>query len=136
MAELIAGLTGWAPLSLRLILGLIFLIHGLPKLKDTAKAVEGFKHMRAPFAKIAAPYTAVAEFFGGIFLLLGLLTRVAAVALAIVMLGAIFTNKFRQRKKFKGGTELEWLLLAVLVALFFIGAGELSLDVLIGWGMG
>lgn len=133
MVELLAG---WAPLSLRLIIGLVFIIHGLPKLKDTAKTVEAFKHMGAPFAGIAAPYVAVAEFFGGTFLLLGLLTRVAAAALAIVMLGAIFTNKFRQRKKFKGGTELEWLLLAALVALFFIGAGELSLDMLIGWQLG
>ena len=73
-----------------------------------------------------------AEFFGGIALLLGLLTRPAAVVLAITMLVAIFVVHIGNGLFMSNnGYEFGLALLAISVALAFNGAGALSVDRLV-----
>src|SRR5208337_4541239 len=82
-----------APTILRLALGAVFFAHGAQKMLGWwggygfSATMHGFEHMGIPavFALLAI----VAEFCGGIGLILGLLSRVAAFGIACVMLVAI-----------------------------------------------
>lgn len=70
-----------------------------------------------------------AEFFGGLFILLGLLTRPAAVALSFTMLVAIFSVHFANGLFMaNNGYEFGLALLAASVSLAISGAGKFSLD--------
>jgi len=70
-----------------------------------------------------------AEFFGGIALLVGLLTRPAAVVLAITMLVAIISVHISNGLFMaNNGYEYALALLAASVSLMFSGAGKLSID--------
>ena len=72
------------------------------------------------------------EFFAGIALILGFLTRPAALGIALVMLGAAFTvhlpNGFFMDK---GGVEYAFVLFLVALFLLISGAGTISIDRLI-----
>lgn len=70
-----------------------------------------------------------AEFFGGLALILGLLTRPAAAALAFAMLVAIFSVHFENGLFMSNnGYEFGLALLAASVSLLFSGSGKISLD--------
>ena len=126
---------GWAPLAVRIPLGIIFVAHGAQKLfgwfggyglEGTAQWMDSIGLSPGlPLALLAGG----AEFFGGLALLLGLLVRPASVALAFTMLVAIFSVHFS--KGFflaNGGFEYGLALLATTVALAISGGGRLSLD--------
>jgi putative oxidoreductase len=68
---------------------------------------------------------ALAEFLGGICLVVGLFTRYAALAIAIIMTIAITTAHYQ---RLVGGYEFPLLLLAAAVALMLTGGGPLSFD--------
>jgi putative oxidoreductase len=73
-----------------------------------------------------------AELFGGLFLVLGLLTRPSALVLAITMVVAIFSVHFQNGLFMSNnGYEFALSLLAVSVALAMSGAGKLAIDNLI-----
>src|SRR3954469_23092793 len=85
-----------ATVILRLVLGLIFFAHGAQKMlgwfggfgfSGTMGFFTGVMHIPAPFAFLAI----AAEFFGGLGLILGFLTRIAAFGIAVNMLVAIAT---------------------------------------------
>ena len=84
--------------------------------------------MGVPFPGLTGPFIALLEFFGGIALVLGLLTRLIALGLVFDMLGAIVMVKL---KGGFSGYELEFLLLGSSLALALIGAGRLSVDALL-----
>jgi putative oxidoreductase len=71
------------------------------------------------------PFVGLLEFFGGIALVLGLLTRLFSLGLAIDMCVAILLV---QLKKGFSGFEFEFMLMAASVALFLAGAGSFSVD--------
>jgi putative oxidoreductase len=122
--QLSLGLT-----ALRVTVGTIFVAHGAQKLFTFGFAgVTGmFGHMGVPFPGITAPLIAVLEFFGGIALVIGFLTRLAALGFTVDMLGAII---FVKLKGGFSGYELERLLLGASVTLALTGAGEFSVDAL------
>lgn len=129
---------------LRLVLGIVFFAHGAQKMlgwfggygfKGTMGAFTQTMHIPAPLAFLAI----AAEFFGGLGLIVGLLTRVAAFGITVNMLVAIFTvhaaNGFFMNwtGQQKGeGFEYHLLVLAMTVVLMIRGAGALSLDRAIG----
>ena len=70
-----------------------------------------------------------AEFFGGLFLILGLLVRPTALVLALTMLVAIFTVHIENGLFMSNnGYEFALALLAISVSLVFRGAGSFSMD--------
>ena len=70
-----------------------------------------------------------AEFFGGLFILIGLLTRPTAIVLAFTMVVAIFSTHFANGLFMSNnGYEFALALLAASVSLALSGAGKLSLD--------
>ena len=84
----------WAPLPLRLILGIGFIYHGFPKLFSSA-GHEGFAAMLqgigVPAPALTAWIVAIVESLGGLALIAGAYVAVAAVPLAVNMLVALFT---------------------------------------------
>ena len=117
----------YAPLILRLVLGTIFIIHGYPKLfKEFSKTAEWFGSIGLKPGKLWVFVVGVVEFFGGILLLVGFLTQVAAILIAINMIGAMVFVKFKQG--LVGGYEFDLVLLAMALALLFLGAGFYAFD--------
>ena len=110
-------------LLLRLALGVIFLVHGIKKLPGT---MGGFM-----------TFIGVAETAGGAALALGFLTQLAALGIAIIMLGAMYKKinewKIPFTTQSQTGWEFDLLILAGCIALMTIGAGYYSVDAM--WGM-
>jgi putative oxidoreductase len=125
---------------LRLVLGVVFFAHGAQKMlgwfggfgfSGTMGFFTGMMHIPAPFAFLAI----AAEFFGGLGLILGFLTRIAAFGIAATMLVAIglvhspfgfFMNWSGTQKG--EGFEYHLLVLAMTAFLMIRGAGAFSVD--------
>jgi len=78
-----------APLFARITVGWVFLLSGWGKLNNLPQVTENFVGWGIPFPHFFTPLTSGIEFFGGLFLLLGLFTRISAGALGITMIVAI-----------------------------------------------
>lgn len=108
----------WSMLVLRVVLGIIFLAHGTQKFSGIEGVIKFFASVGLPAAM--AYVTATIETVGGAFLLLGFFTRIAALGICGVMLGAIFTVKIGSG--LIGGYEFELSLLVMAVALVLSGS--------------
>jgi putative oxidoreductase len=114
-------------LVLRLVAGTAFILHGWPKIQHPTS---WFGTGVSPILQLAA---ALAEFGGGIALILGFLTPLVTAAIAIDMLFALFLVHLPKHQPFVGGGpggsfEVPLLYFAVMVALFATGPGRYSLD--------
>lgn len=125
---------------LRLVLGIVFFAHGAQKMlgwfggygfTGTMGFFTGMLHIPAVFAFLAI----AAEFFGGLGLILGLLTRVAAFGIACNMIVAVAMvhHQFGLFMNWTGaqkgeGYEYHLVSLAALVVLMIRGAGAASVD--------
>lgn len=126
---------GFAALALRIPVGVIFMAHGAQKLFSWfgGYGLEGTGQWMASIGLepgyLMALLAGSAEFFGGLFLLLGLLTRPAAFVLAFTMLVAIVTVHLANGLFMSNnGYEFGLALLAASVSLALSGAGKLSID--------
>lgn len=115
---------------LRVAVAAVFINHGRQKLfvYGFAGVTGAFTQMGVPFPGIMGPFIGLLEFFGGIALLFGFLTRLLAVGFVCDMLGAILLV---QMKRGFSAFELEFLLLGSSLALAFAGAGRFSVDTLL-----
>ncbi len=127
--------SSFTSLALRLSAGIIFVAHGAQKLFGSfgGNGLEGTAQWMASIGLepgyLMALAAGSAEFFGGLALLLGLLTRPAALVLSITMFVAIITVHLPNGLFLSnGGYEFGLALLAMSVALLFNGGGKFSLD--------
>ncbi len=120
------------PTLARLTVGLVFIGTGWGKLHHLGDVTDFFASLHIPAPGFNARLAAGTEFFGGIALLVGLGTRLAALPLAFTMGVAILTAK---RADITGLTALvgfeEWSYLVFFLWLAVAGAGPLSLDALL-----
>ena len=116
--------------ALRLAVATIFIRHGAQKLfvYGFAGVTGAFTQMGVPFPGVMGPFIGLLEFFGGIALAMGFLTRLVALGFVFDMLGAILLV---QLKRGFSGFELEFLLLGSSLALALVGAGRFSVDALL-----
>lgn len=124
-----------APLALRLPLGIIFSAHGAQKLFGWfgGYGLEGTGQFMASMGLnpgvLMAALAGSAEFFGGIALIIGLLTRPAAAVLAFTMLVALLSVHLHNGLFMaNNGYEFALALLAASISLVISGGGRLSLD--------
>lgn len=127
-------------LLLRIILGAIFISQGLGKTKgrDAVKGmVESLGFKPGAFWAFLLTYT---ELLGGIAILIGFASKIAAVLLFLAMLVALYAKVFVWKQPFmsgeKPGYDFVVLILAALLALFLLGAGNVSVDAVVGWRLG
>lgn len=114
----------FGPLPIRIMVGIIFMAHGHPKLMDIAGTQAFFSKIGFP-TELAAPI-ALLEFIGGLVLILGVLTRISSGLLVADMVGAILAVKLS--KGFVGGFEFELMLLAGATSLLITGPGRVSIE--------
>ena len=126
-----------AVLLIRLLVGAVFVSEGIQKFLFPADLGVGrFTKIGIPSPEVLAPFVGVVEIVGGLLLLLGLLTRLAALALLVDMLVAIATTKLPILLKdgvWKMAHEArtDWSMLLGALFLLLVGAGAWSLDVLL-----
>ena len=125
---------------LRVTLGVVIFAHGAQKMLGWfgGKGLDAALHALVPGSYIPVPLSFLAvcaEFFGGLGLITGLLTRVAALGVAGNMIVAVamvegHTGFFMnwEGQKHGEGYEYHLLVLAMTYALMLKGAGSLSLD--------
>ncbi len=143
MEALVATSPSWAITVVRVVLGVIFFAHGSQKVLGWFGGY-GLKGTTGWLASIGLPLSVAYavcffEFLGGIGLILGLRTRLAALAVIVVMVGAI--AKVHWRNGFfmnwdlaagKGhGMEANLAFIAMAVACLIAGGGALSVDALL-----
>ncbi|MDX2357540.1 DoxX family protein [Dietzia sp. PP-33] len=118
----------------RVLLGVILIAHGWEKLVTNGAGGTGefFDSVGVPAAQAAAVFAGVVELAGGILLVLGLLTPIVAVLVAVVMFGAyLFVHQGAGIFATNGGWELVAVIALSVVVFGLVGAGRFSLDALI-----
>ena len=122
---------GIALALIRMVVGMTFVLHGAQKLfvYHYAGTVGAFAHMGIPAPTISAALAITAESMGGLFLLVGLHSRLAAIPIAFTMLVAIaqvhlHAGFFAQ----SGGFEYPLVLLVANLAFVVGGGGSFALD--------
>jgi len=112
-------------MSLRAALGAIFIVHGVSKFNP---GFAGFLTGPLGFPPEMQIPLALAETVPGILLIFGVLTRISASLLSIVMLGAIFYVKQASYLIGDGGFELDLILLAACLLIIVAGPGRVSIS--------
>ncbi|HEY0868048.1 MAG TPA: DoxX family protein [Fimbriimonas sp.] len=119
--------TDWAFLSIRIIVGIIFMAHGAQKLFGAfgGHGLEAVVQQMGPIGYLVT----IGEFFGGLGLILGLLPRFSALANIVIMIGAIVQvhgkNGFFAQS---GGFEYNLALIGLLLPILIAGPGRISVS--------
>lgn len=140
---------GLVPILLRFALAVVFIYHGLDKVRGDntqwgtrwhsryiEQLREAAKDRPKDLAGVGDPFpvavqTAVAwgELLGGIALALGLLTRYAAAGIIVIMIGAIVNiHGIKEFGLSKGGYEYRFVIIMIAACVVLVGGGMFSLD--------
>jgi len=122
----IEKISAFSPLPIRIMAGVAFILHGMPKFNDLL-GTQGF------FASVGIPadlalLIGLLEVIGGILLIVGLVTRVAAILFAVEMMCAILIVKAGNSFMGQGGFEVDLLLMSISISLAISGPGRLSIE--------
>ncbi|HZQ00095.1 MAG TPA: DoxX family protein [Reyranella sp.] len=129
-SRIVAGWFPWAaPLAVRITVGVVFAGTGWTKLTHLPQIIQNFRGLGIPAPEILTPFVSGVEFFGGLMMLFGLLTRFAAVPLMIVMIVAIAAAKWSDvdsLETFLGFEEVSYFVMFAWLGI--AGPGPVSLD--------
>lgn len=114
-------------LILRIGLGIVFISHGWMKIRNPSQWAQNMG-----LAPIFGILVSIGEFFGGLGILFGFLTQIAAIGPLLVMLGALRYHIFVWKQQFinleNGSWEYPFFLAVAALAIALLGAGEYSID--------
>ena len=136
MLEPLLSYTPYVALAARVMFGATLMMHGRPKLNKErrAQSIANFGAKGVP--PMAVILGTVLEFFGGLFLVVGLIVPVVAAFEAIYFLSIIEEKRTKDGAKFvafgKPNFELEAFFVLLSLMLVALGAGALSIDGLLG----
>jgi putative oxidoreductase len=123
------------PLVTRLVMGQAFYQTGSGKLRNFDRTVSFFADLGIPMPELNAAFVSRLEFYGGLFLIVGLLTRLFAAGLLSTMVVALATadkQSFLEALRGSGDSGLTdvvpFVYLIFLLWLVIAGPGKLSLD--------
>ncbi len=120
-------------LALRLVMGSIFLAHGIAKIKDLKGTQEWFGSIGFKPGVFWGTLVTFGEVIGGPLLMLGLATTFWGLFFGIQMI-VVTIWKILKKQKLFGGFELDLLLVTCALILLAVGAGNISLDkILLNW---
>ena len=124
------ALLGWGMVPLRVVVGIVFLMHGGQKVFvfGFGGTADIMSKLGLPLPALSAAVVIAAEILGGLGIITGLLTRWAGLALAIEMLVAIPVARLHGGFFTPYGYELELTLLGACLTLAAVGSGGASLD--------
>jgi len=129
----VGGFGALALLLVRLVMGLAFVLHGWPKIQNPMGWMNAMGGSSVP--SFLQALAALAEFGGGIALILGFLTPIAAFGLICQMIGALILAHLPQGHPFvsQGGPsyELPLIYLVMAILLIAVGPGKWSIDALL-----
>ena len=112
-------------IGLRSSIGVIFIVAGASKLSNPGFG--GFLSSLGLPAEMQIPI-ALAELIPGILLIIGVLSRISASLLSIIMIGAIFIVKEAQSLTGDGGYRIDLILLAACLVIIAAGPGRISIS--------
>lgn len=112
----------------RVVLGITFIGHGWPKIKKPLGMKDWLASMRFPVPAALSVVVAVVEFFGGLAVLFGIYTQLAALLIAVDMAVAGAVRKFANKDKWIGGYELDMALMSLALMLALYGGGEWGIN--------
>jgi putative oxidoreductase len=123
-------LRSWGVALIRIMIGLVFVMHGGQKLFvfGIGGTAAFFGQAGIPMPMVSATVASLSEFLCGAALLVGLFTRLAIIPLIVTMLVAIFHVHLRNGFFLPTGFEYALTMLVALVALGLTGPGQLALD--------
>lgn len=127
-------LTDSAFLLLRLAAAVVFIAHGWNTFsgQGVSGAIEAQRAAGIPLPVLAGPFTVFSELVGGILLALGLFTRLSAISISVIMMGAwVFVHAQNGLFATKGGFEYVMVLAAISLTLIVTGPGRYSIDHLV-----
>lgn len=124
--------TDLASLALRLFIGGLFVLHGWPKIKNPKRPASWVASTGWGWAVGFAYAFTFLEFFGGLALVVGFLTRIVGFLFVLQMIATTIFARKKLGKKLMSGWETDILFLAGALALVLLGAGAWSLDALLG----
>ncbi|MGH2657057.1 MAG: DoxX family protein [Actinomycetota bacterium] len=123
----------WGLLALRIAVGVIFIVHGLPKITG-ARGMAAMMGGGEAKPVLVGMFTiqGLVETGGGALLILGVLTQLVALAFMIIMIGAVYLKITQWKSGFMAqqttGWEFDFVLLAANLLLFFTGPGEIAIQ--------
>ncbi|HEV2175974.1 MAG TPA: DoxX family protein [Terriglobia bacterium] len=121
--------SGWGLTILRIVVGVVFAMHGGQKFSMGFRGVAGFfGGAGIPFPMASAVVVTLLEFFGGLALIAGLFTRWVSLLIAFEMFVAILKIHLRGGFFLPAGFEYALTMFAANLALVLSGAGRASLD--------
>ncbi len=124
-------LTPLAETLMRSVVGIALMAHGWPKIQNPMGAVGMVEGIGFHPGWLWSPLLAVTEFFGGLLLILGLLTRPAAAGATIVLLVTVWFHWVQLGQGY-AGAELSLIWASATLYFALRGAGRHSLDRVIG----
>ena len=121
-----------ALLIIRIIIGTFFIKHGYHKFKDPHEMAGWLDKLGYKPGIFWSWVLIITEFFGGVFMLLGIAPRIFALLMSVTMIQGIYHRKYVKRLHFVDGWEINYVTLASLIALILLGGGMYSLGYLFG----
>ena len=135
MSEPFLAFVPYLALVVRIWVGANMMIHGYSKLRNMKQAAEETKQTLG--IPVGATYTAtILEFFGGLFLIIGLIVPIVGLLFAIFMIANVIMKKRKMNASYidpgKASYEIDITYLIISIILIVLGAGVLSVDSTIG----
>ncbi len=119
-------ISSFAPLPIRIIAGIAFIMHGLPKFSN----IHGTQGLLGSFGlppELALPI-GLLETIGGFALIFGILTRIASILFIIEMISTTFIMKLSNGFSGPKGYELDLVMMSIVISLLISGPGRISIE--------